>query len=181
MDKVRYVDDLKGLNVEVYCDAYAYDEYETIYLLSVCGQDSAVKAITSALVASKCVQIINDDKGVDVDTGYNNKYKILTTKLESGQLHQLLLIETFFNAESDEKLIFVEDGINVEEKIFSQINKTYPVPLIPTWSSWLYHKIKENDAIEELEGNVKVIKLNVNEKVLDELISEGVRSRKIRF
>ena len=181
MDRVKYVDYVKRASVEAYCDAYAYDEYNIIYLLSVCGQDSAVKAITSALVASKTVEIINNDKAVDVDTGWNNKYKILTTKLECGQLHQLLLIDTFFNTESEEKLIFVEDKANITETIYNQINKTYPVPLIPNWSKWLYNKIELSGSIEELEGNITVIKLNVAEKSLDELISKGVKSGEIGF
>ena len=181
MDKLRYVDDLNGLSVEAYTDAYCYDEHNTIYLLSVCGQDSAVKAITSALVASKTVEIINDNQAVDVDTGYNNKYKILTTKLECGHLHQLLLIETFFNNESKEKLIFVDEGINVTETVYNQINKTFPVPLIPSWSEWLYYKIKDAEAIERLEGNIRIIKLNLTEKRLDKLISEGVKSGEIGF
>ena len=181
MDRVKYADYVKRASVETYTDAYCYDEYNTIYLLSVCGQDSVVKAITSALVASKTVEIIDDDKAVDVDTGWNNKYKILTTKLECGQLHQLLLIETFFNTESEEKLIFVEDRANITETIYNQINKTYPVPLIPNWSKWLYNKIELSGAVEELGGNITVIKLNVAERSLDELISEGVKSGEIGF
>ena len=35
--------------------------------------------------------------------------------------------------------------------------------------------------LEELEGNITVIKLNVAEKSLDELISEGVKSGEISF
>ena len=181
MDKVRYVDYVNGQDVEVFTDGYAHDEYNTIYLLSVCGQDSEVKAITSALVSFKSVQIIHDDDEVNVDTGYNNKYKILTTKLECGQLHQILLSETFFNHESGEKLIYVEEGTDIIKAVYNQIDKTFPVPLIPEWSEWLYHKIRECAAIEELKGNIRIIILRVTEKGLGELISEGVKSGEISF
>lgn len=181
MDTIRYMDYERGLSVEAYCDAYVYDEYRTIYLLSVCGQDSAVKAITSALVSFKSVEICNKNNVVTVDTGYNNNYKILTTKLECGQLHQLLLIETFFNNESEEKLIYVEEGTDIIKTVYNQINRTYPVPLIPKWSEWLYHKIRECEAIEALKGNIRIIKLRVTEKELDELISNGIRSGEINF
>jgi hypothetical protein len=181
MDKVRYVDYVNGQDVEVFTDGYAHDEYNTIYLLSVCGQDSAVKAITSALVSFKSVEIIAHDDEVNVDTGYNNKYKILTTKLECGQLHQILLSETFFNNESGEKLIYVEEGTDIIKAVYNQINETYPVPLISEWSQWLYQRIKEAGAITELKGNIKILKLNVTEKGLDELISDGIKSGEISF
>ena len=180
LEKVRLWDYRQGFNIGAYTDGYSYEEYGRLYLLSVVGQDSSVKAITSGLVSSREAEILST-QAISVFAPSYCKYRILGTKLRCGQLHQIILVDSFFNPEGQERLLFVEDEREKAQVLYQQINKRFPVPLVPQWSQWLYRKLREQGAFEELEGNIKVIKLNVSEQVLDELISEGVRSGEIEF
>ena len=47
--------------MDAFTDGYAYDDYSCLYLLSVAGRDSNVKAITSALVSGRAVDILSDE------------------------------------------------------------------------------------------------------------------------
>ena len=180
LQKVRYHDYHKGIHIECYTDGYAYSQYDEIYLLSVVGYDSAVKGITSAAVTSREIDIIADYV-LRVCACKLEKYRILNTKLPSGLLHQIVVAESFFTQEGKSKIIYVTEGQNTPEVVYHKIQQSYTVPAIPEWAEWLYSKIIENRWVEELEGNVKVLKLDMHEKALDELISEGVKSREITF
>jgi len=180
LQKVRYRDYSKGIHIECYTDGYAYTEYDELYLLSVIGYDSAVKGITSAAVSGREVEIITDYV-IRICASRFEKYRILNTKLPSGLLHQIVVAESFFTEEGMSKIIYVTEQQDTPEVVYHKIQQSYTVPSIPEWAEWLYKKIVENGWVEELEGNVKVLKLDVHEKALDELISEGVKNREITF
>ncbi len=180
LQKVTYQDYHKGIHIECYTDGYAYNEYDELYLLSVVGYDSAVKGITSAAVSSREIQIIADYV-LRVCASKSEKYRILNAKLPSGLLHQIVVAESFFTQEGMSKIIYVTKGQNIPEVVYQKIQQSYTVPAIPEWAEWLYSKIIENRWVEELEGNLKVLKLDVHEKALDELISEGVKNKEIIF
>ena len=180
LQKVTYHDYHKGIHIECYTDGYAYSQYDEIYLLSVVGYDSAVKAITSAAVSGREIEIFTEYT-IRIYASRYEKYRILNTKLPSGLLHQIVAVESFFTQEGMSKIIYVTKGQNTPEVVYQKIQQSYAVPAIPEWAEWLYKKIIENGHIEEFEGNVKVLKLDVHEKALDELISEGVRNKEITF
>jgi hypothetical protein len=180
LQKLRYHDYYKGIHVECYTDGYAYTEYDELYLLSVVGYDSAVKAITAAAVSGREIEIITDYTITFYASRYE-KYRILSAKLPSGLLHQIVAAESFFTQEGMSKLIYVTEPQNKPEVVFQKIQQSYAVPAIPEWSEWLYNKLTEDGYVEELEGTIKVLKLDVHEKALDELISEGVKNKEITF
>jgi len=180
LQKVRYHDYHKGIHIECYTDGYAYSQYDEIYLLSIVGYDSAVKGITSAAVSNREIDIIADYV-LRICASKFERYRILNTKLPSGLLHQIVVAESFFTQEGMSKIIYVTKGQNTPEVVYQKIQQSYTMPAIPEWAEWLYKKIIENRSLEELEGNVKVLKLDVHEKALDELISEGVRNKEITF
>ncbi len=180
LQKIRYHDYHKSIHIECYTDAYAYNEYSELFLLSVVGYDSAVKGITSAAVSGREIEIITDYT-IRICASKFEKYRILSTKLPSGLLHQIVVAESFLTQEGMSKIIYVTEEQNTPEVIYRKIHQSYTVPAIPEWSEWLYKKVVENGWVEELEGNIKVLKLDVHEKALDELISEGVKSKEITF
>jgi len=180
LEKVRHYDYYKAVHVECYTDGYSYNDYNELYLVSVLGQDSAVKAVTAAAVAGKEIEII-EDYTTSVFANRYEKYRILSTKLPSGLLHQIVAAEGFFTQEGASKILYVAEGQIVEEVAYRKLQQNYTVPAIPEWAAWLYKKLVENGWVEELKGTAKVLKLNVHEKELDELISEGIKNKEIRF
>jgi hypothetical protein len=80
LEKVGFRDYDSSVDVEAYTDGYAYDEYSCLYLLSVSGRDSSVKAITSAVVSGRTVQILSEPP-IEAWTNYGQKFRILSSRL----------------------------------------------------------------------------------------------------
>jgi hypothetical protein len=180
LEKVRFRDYVKGVDVQAFTDGYAYDEHSRLYLLSVAGRDSSVKAITSAVVSGETVEILSD--GVtELYPSYGTKYRILGGRLPGAALHQVVAGEGFFKtADRPESLLYAEDGDSARI-VYEAVRRGYPVPVVPEWSDWLYRKLKGNGYVNEMKGNRKVLRLSVNEGLLDFLISEGIASGEISF
>ncbi len=182
LEKVQYCNYHRNILVEAYTDAFVFDRYKQVVLLSLVGQDSAVKSISSAMVSGRELQISQREGNITIEADRNTHYRILSSKLPSGLLHQLVVAEDFLKSEnSGRKLIFIPAGTSPAEAVFHHLQQTFAITAIPEWSSWLYERLKEQELIEELEGTVQAVRLWVHEKALDELISEGVRKKEIRF
>jgi len=180
LEKVRHYDHCRGIHIECHTDGYSYSEYNELYLLSVVGFDSAVKGITSAAVSGREIEILSDYVIIIYANRHEN-YRILSTKLPSGLLHQIVAVESFFTEEGASKIIYVAESQSVEEAVYHKLQQTYTVPAIPEWAGWLYQKLTENGLVEEFKGTIKVLQLKVHEKSLDELVSEGVKNKEIFF
>lgn len=165
---------------KAYTDGYAYDEYSNFYLISVLGHDSSVKAITSALVSGARVEIISTPS-INLSKNYFEKYKILSTKLGSGLLHQIVLADSFFNFNNGYRLLYINRKEHAPQIVYENIRKRYSVPLILEWATWLYKKIKETGGLEELLDPIKVLKLTINEDEISALVSDGIKNREIVF
>jgi hypothetical protein len=181
LERVRYLDEKRGIGVDAFTDGYAYDEYQRVYLLSAAGRESNVKAITSAVTCGEQVDIVGR-RVVTVTKAYGEKYRVLGTRLPSGLVHQVMLSEGFLEREGTRgKLIYVGDGQDVRTAVYEAVKTGFAVPLVPEWSGWLYDRLRESEAVSELTGSRRVVRLSASEDVLDELVSEGVRSGEIRF
>ena len=181
LERVRYTDYYSDIDVEAFTDGYAYDEYSSLYLLSVAGRDSNVKAITSALVSGRRIEIISRDV-INVGTEFGQKYRILSTKLPNALLHQIVAAEGFFKPSDNRcKLLYIDEEEGTPRVLYEAVKNSYPVPLIAEWSEWLYEKIRKEDGLEKLSGTKKVLKLEIDEEYLDSIISEGVKSGEIVF
>jgi hypothetical protein len=181
LEKVRYADYMKGVGVEAFTDGYAYDEYSCLYLLSVAGRDSNVKAITSAVVSGRRIQIMSDSV-IEAGSSFGEKYRILSAKLPDALLHQVVVAEGFFRPDKErDRLLYVDGAQDTARLVYDAVRDGYPVPLIPEWSEWLYEKLRQENQAQELQGTRKVVRLSVDEESLDTMISEAVRSREIRF
>ncbi len=179
VQKIRHYDYHKGIHVECYTDAYSYSEYNELYLLSVVGFDSAVKGIIAAMVSAREIEILSKDDAAVVYANRHEHYRILSTKLPSGLLHQIVAVEAFFTEDGASKILYVPKERNVEEAVYHKLQQSYTVPAIPEWAGWLYKKLAENGWVEEFKGTIKVLNLNVNEQSLDQLVSEGIKNKEI--
>ena len=181
LEKVRYSDSWKELDVEAYTDGYAYDQYKHVYLLSVAGYEARVKAITSALVTGRTIQIIGQENA-SVCQDFSHRYRIFSTRLGNNLLHQIVLADVFFRSSNGgDKLLYVDKEERAPELVYDAIKRYYSVPLIPEWSEWLYRRIQEENCLEELSGSRKVLRLSVQEEQLDTFISEGIKNGEIEF
>lgn len=180
LHKVRHYDYYRGIHVECYTDGYAYDAYNELYLLSVVGHDSAAKGVTAAAVSGREIEILTE-RTISVYAARYENYRILSTKLPSGLLHQIVAVENFFTQEGTSKIIYVAQGQNIPQVLYHKIQQSYTVPAIPQWAEWLYKKLIEYECITELKGTVKALKLDAHEKGLDELVSEGIKNKEITF
>lgn len=181
LEKIQMTDYAKNVHIEAYTDGYAYDEYEQIYLLSIVGHDSAVKGISAAVLNNRIFEILKGDDLMRASAPWHYRNRILSSRLPSGMLHQLVISELFFSREHGSILIYVPEGERVEEIVFNTLKERFAVPALPEWSRWIFKRLKEEEALDELSGNVKVLRLNTSEQQLDEVISEGIRSDKISF
>jgi len=182
--KVRYWDSTKGIHVEAFIDGFIYDKWEQIYLLSVAGHDSAVKAITSCVISGIPLEVLTDEGEVELSPIYKEEYRIISAKLPSGLTHQVVFVNQFFEDNgNEEKLVFVGAGLGNDPATvaFHKIKQSFPVPLIPEWKDWLYKVLKEEEVVEELQGNIQCLKLKVNEVMLDSIISKGVACGELVF
>jgi hypothetical protein len=180
LEKVRFRDYDSGIDIEAFTDGYAYDEYSCVYLLSVSGHDSNVKAVTSALVTGRTVEISSDEP-VTIGTSYRGKYRVMSSKLPSMLLHQVVAEEGFFKLQDkSENLLYAGEGDPVR-LVYEAVRTGYPAPLIAEWSGWLYRTLRKEGCVAELKGNKKVLRLSVDEGILDSLISAGVSSGEISF
>ena len=181
LERVRYRDYCSGIEVNAYTNGYAYDQYFSVYLLSVAGYDSSVKAITSALVSGKTVEILSRNP-LDLGTAFGQKCRVLGTKLGSGLLHQIVLDDGFFRShDARSKLLYIHKDELAPLIVYDTIKRGCSVPLIPGWSQWLYRRMKEENGIEELSDTDKVLKLTFGEEELDSMVSEGIRNGEIDF
>ncbi|MBN2331040.1 MAG: hypothetical protein JXC85_04430 [Candidatus Aenigmarchaeota archaeon] len=180
LEKVRFRDYDKGLDVEAFTDGYAYDEYSCPYLLSVGGRDGSVKAVTSALVSGRTVEIMTD-RIIGLNKSYAAKYRILSGRLPGSSLHQVVAEEGFFRSgDRPESLLYV-DNEDPARLVYETVRSSYPVPVVPDWLDWLYKKLRNNGHVREMLGTRKVLRLSVNERILDSLISEGIGNGEISF
>jgi hypothetical protein len=180
LEKVRYWDYNKKSVIDAYTDGYAYDAYSHLYLISVVGHDSSVKAITSALLIGKYITILSRPP-CRVRRSFLENYRVLSTKLKSGFLHQIITTSSLFKSNGRKSsFLYIDKEQNIEQDVFKYIKENYATPLIPAWSGWLYKKLKEKN-IENLSGNKKLIRITADEEFLDSLVSEGIKNKEIDF
>ena len=182
LKKISLYEPYKGINIEGYTDGYSCDEYGNLYLISILGPDSAVKGLSSGIVSGKDIEIESGDTWLTLSAMRGEKYRILSARLESGLLHQIVVMEGIFKLEtSGRKLIYAGRDTDIRDRIFKEIRINYGTPILPGWKNWLMRRIQNEKLIEIMEGNVRVARLTLNEKQLDSIICGGVSEHSIKF
>lgn len=179
IEKARYEDLERGIAVEAFTDGYVYDEHGHAYLLSAAGRESSVKAISSAIISGLEVEVMSKP-AIAIRKRYGESYRVMSGRLPSGILQQLVVSERFFDGhEYGEELIYVPSGEQPATVVYHTVRGSYPVPLIPEWSAWLYERLVEEGGLRELLGTHRVLGLTTDEEMLDALVSEGVQEGEI--
>ena len=177
---VRHYDWNRGINILAHGDGYVHDAEGCLCLLSLAGPDSAGKGISSAIATGREIEILADSP-LTLQPSWWGKYRILSARLPSGHLHQIVALEGFFGAGERGKLFLVEPEQSPAELAFPAIHKAVGTPLIPAWKDWLFARLTQEESIKELPGTLRAFHLQVSDAALDALVSDAVRSGALSF
>jgi len=184
LDTVVFEEYWRNIKVSAYTDLYACDpEDGTLLFISLAGNEQAVKAISSAIIACKTIAISGNGEAEHLLNGHPaSRYRIMSTKLAGGPLHQIVADARFYlNNESDSRLVIIPTETPMHAAIYTKVLVNLASPLIPAWAEWLCNRLQEIDRLREMAGTVKVAEVIVDELIVDELVSEGIREGQIHF
>lgn len=184
LDLVVFENFWQNIKVSAYTDRYGYDpENEALLFISLAGNEQAVKAISSAIIACKTVVIRREGQSELLLHGHpTSRYRIMSTKLSGGSLHQIVADSRFYgNSDGQSRLIVIPDDTQPYERVYSQVLASSGSPVIPEWSQWIYDRLRQMGRIREMAGSLKVIEVSVDDHIVDELVSEGIRMGQIYF
>jgi len=184
LDNVVFEEYWRNIKVSAYTDIYAYDpEDEALLFISLAGNEQAVKAISSAIIACKTVSVEREGQPEHLLHGHPaSRYRIMSTKLAGGSLHQIVADSRFYlNTDADSRLIIIPSDMQPHEAIYSRILSSLASPIISVWSQWLCDQLEQMDRLREMGGTLKVAEVSVDEKIVDEIVSEGIRMGQINF
>jgi len=174
----------RNIKVCAYTDFYAYDpEDGTLLFISVAGNEQAVKAISSAIIAYKTVSVEREGQPEHLLHGHpSSRYRIMSTKLAGGSLHQIVADSRFYlNTDADSRLIIIPTDMQPHEAIYSRILSPLASPIISVWSQWLCDQLEQRDRLREMAGTMRVVEVATDEPTMDEIVSEGIRAGQIHF
>jgi hypothetical protein len=174
----------RNIKVSAYTDLYAYDpEDEALLFISLTGNEQAVKAISSAIIAYKTISIRREGEPEHLLNGHPaSHYRIMSTKLAGGPLHQIVADARFYvNSEGESRLVIIPEDRQVHEAVYTQVLAPLASPLIPAWAEWLCDRLEQMDRLREMAGTLRVAEVRSDEKIIDEIVSEGIRMGRINF
>jgi hypothetical protein len=183
-DTAVFEDHRNNIEVSAYTDLYAYNpENGAVLFISLAGNEQAVKAISSAIIACRTFSIRRDGHPEHLLNGHPaSRYRVMSTKLVGGSLHQIVADTRFYvNANAESRLVMIPADTQPHEAIYSQILEPLPSPMLTAWSQWIYGGLLQMDRLKEMAGTLKVIEIRVDDHVVDQLVSEGIRMGTINF
>jgi hypothetical protein len=184
LDSVIFEEDWNNIKVSAYTDLYAYDpDNEALIFISLAGNEQAVKSISSAIIACKTVSIRRDRKNDDTLKGHPAlRYRITSTKLAGGSLHQIVADCRFYiDSTSESRLVVIPKDTQTHDAIYSQVLAPLASPIIPSWAQWLCDRLLEIDRLKEMAGTLRVVEAALDERIVDDIVSEGIRMGQINF
>jgi hypothetical protein len=182
LDQVIFEVYWKGIKVSAYTDLYAYNpEDSSLLFISLAGTEQAVKAISSAIIGCQTVSIRREGNTEILVHGHPaTRFRVLSTKLPGGAVHQLVADTRFFGtSDTEAHLVVIPQDQDVCRVVYSQVLTHLTSPLIPEWAAWICGQLKDMDQMREMEGTLRVVAISADEATVDQIISEGVRMRRI--
>jgi hypothetical protein len=184
LDIVVFEERWRNINVSAYTDLYAYDPGdEAVLFISLAGNEQAVKAISSAIIACKTICVRREGEPEHLLNGHPaSRYRIMSTKLAGGSLHQIVADSRFWaNSNTESRLVIIPADTQPHEAIYSQILAPLASPLIPAWAQWVCDRLQQMDRLREMAGTLRVAEVVADERIIDEIVSEGIRMGQIHI
>jgi hypothetical protein len=182
LDRIVFEPYGRGIKVSAYTDRYAYDlEDNSLVFIALAGTEQAVKAISSAIIGGRTVSIIHETNAeISVTGDPASHFRVLSTKLPGGAVHQLVVDTRFFgNENSESRLVIIPQSDDVPRVVHSQVLAHLASPLLPEWVPWICGQLKEVDRMRVMEGTLRVAQVSANEATVDQIVSQGLRTRRI--
>ena len=184
LETVVFEECWRNIKVSAYTDLYAYDpEDGAVLFISLAGNEQAVKAISSVIIACKTFGIRREEQPEHLLNGHPaSRYRIMSTKLAGGSLHQIVADSRFWaNSNTESRLVIVPTDTRPHEAIYSQVLAPLASPVIPAWAQWVCDRLQQADRLREMAGTLRIVDVAVDERVVDEIVSEGIRMGQINF
>ncbi len=174
----------RNIKVSAYTDLHAYDpEDGAVLFISLAGNEQAVKAISSTIIACKPFTVSRGGQPEHLLNGHPaSRYRIMSTKLAGGSLHQIVAdSRLWLNSDSESRLVIIPTDTQPHEAIYSQVLAPLASPVIPAWAQWVCDRLEQMDRLREMAGTLRVAKVVADERIIDEIVSEGIRMGQINF
>ena len=141
LDTMVFEESRQNIKVSACVDRHAYDPLNgALLFMSAAGNEQAVKALSSAVIACKMLSIRRGKTEEWVRGHPASRYRIMSTKLPGGSLHQIVADARFYvNSNAELRLLVIPKGAQPYEAIYSQILEPLSSPIIPAWSQWVYN------------------------------------------
>jgi hypothetical protein len=184
LDTVVFEEPWRNIKVSAYTDLYAYDpEDGAVLFISLAGNEQAVKAISSAIIACKTLSVTSEGQSEHLLNGHPaSRYRIMSTKLAGGSLHQIVADSRFWlNLDSESHLVIIPADTQPHGAIYSQVLAPLASPVIPAWALWVCDRLQQADRLREMAGTLRVVDVTVDDRIVDEMVSEGMRMGQINL
>ncbi|MGB6063715.1 MAG: hypothetical protein WBG50_02840 [Desulfomonilaceae bacterium] len=184
LDTLVFEESWRNIKVSAFTDLYAYDpEDGAVLFISLAGNEQAVKAVSSAIIACKTFTIRREREPEKLLNGHPaSRYRIMSTKLAGGSLHQIVADSRFWaNSNTESRLVIIPTDAQPHEAIYSQVLAPLASPVIPTWAQWVCDRLHQLDRLREMAGTLRVVEVLADEWSIDDIVSEGVGMGQINF
>jgi hypothetical protein len=182
LDRIVFEPYGRGIKVSAYTDQYAYDpEDNSLRFISLAGTEQAVKAISSAIIGGQSVSIMGaDNSQIHLDGHPATHFRILSTKLPGGAVHQIAADTRFFGSgEAGAHLVVIPQDQDVSRVVYSVVLNHLASPLLPEWGAWICGQLTDLERMWELEGPLRVAQVSADEATVDQIVSQGLRTGRI--
>jgi len=184
LDTVVFEECWRNIRVSAYTDLYAYEpEDGAVLFIFMAGNEQAVKAISSAIIACKTFTVRREGQSEQLLNGHPaSRYRIMSTKLAGGSLHQIVAdSRLWLNSDTESRLVVVPTDTQPHEAIYSQVLAPLASPVITAWAQWVCERLQQADRLTEMAGTLRVVDVAVDDRIVDEIVSEGIRMGQINF
>jgi hypothetical protein len=107
-------------------------------------------------------------------------FRVLSTKLPGGAVHQLVADTRFFgNVDDQGRLVVIPQDEDVSRVVHSQVLTHLASPLLPEWGAWICGQLKEWDRMREMDGTLRVAQVSADEATVDQIVTHGLRTGRI--
>lgn len=147
MDKIMIHYAGLGIGVSAYLNAYAYteDKYHSdnqSFILDIFGRETAVKAISSAFITHKTLNIIDGDVKISITSPYEFKFKRFKSSFripDIGKIYREVVIA------DGKELIYIPPNQDKYSLLFKAFDSATTVPLYEGWKKELMKKLFQQD------------------------------------
>ena len=152
-----------------------------VYLLSVAGQQNAVKGILASLLENHTVRV-----SIAGTNHYLSKapepYRMMVTRLPSGNAQGMVLLQSALVSAQEAKppsrfLLLSHDPAQNQGLLFRHLQQRLEIPLHKSWDGWLWQLFESREwlsPLTTLAGHYQGFLVQLDQQALHQAISEAL-------